>query len=142
MSAASVARSAKQLPLTDSATSDLASANILLHEIFVDRHDRSACSSLEKCLTSAKIIVNSTYILFQISNDLLGMDPFLAFTWSVVGRALVRDLAVRRFWGDKEGEAAARRLAEDCLGFTKACNRSAEGIVSESNVSNRLEVVV
>lgn len=64
---------------------------------------------------------------------LLSLHSFLPFTWSVVGRALVRDLAVRRFWGDKEGEDSARQLAEDCLAFVENCNKSEVGITGESS---------
>lgn len=51
------------------------SASILLHEPFCDRDDRSDSSSIARCLTSAKCVVNSTYVLFHSSNDLSGIDP-------------------------------------------------------------------
>ncbi|ORY75339.1 hypothetical protein BCR35DRAFT_306317 [Leucosporidium creatinivorum] len=103
-------------------------ATILLHEPFTDRHDQSPNSSLAKCLTSAKCVVNSVYAFFGMSNDLAGVDPFLCFSWSVVGRALVRDHAVRRLWGDMEQAAASRSLAESCLALVANCSKAGVGI--------------
>lgn len=51
------------------------SATILLHEAFCDTNDRSPTSSLARCLTSSRCIVNSTYLLYASSNDLSGCDP-------------------------------------------------------------------
>lgn len=51
------------------------SASILLHEIFCNRQDKSDDSALARCLTSAKCVVNSTYVLFSSSNDLSAIDP-------------------------------------------------------------------
>jgi hypothetical protein len=100
------------------------SASILLHELFCDREDRGPLSSIARCLTSAKCVVNSTYVLWQSSNDLSGIDPFLPFCWSVVGRALVRDHAVKRLWGDLEASNFSKQLAEHCLHFTAGSNKS------------------
>lgn len=100
------------------------SASILLHELFCDREDRGPLSSIARCLTSAKCVVNSTYVLWQSSNDLSGIDPFLPFCWSVVGRALVRDHAVKRLWGDLESSTFSKELAEHCLHFTAGSNKS------------------
>jgi hypothetical protein len=58
---------------------------------------------------------------------------FIPFTWSVTGRALVRDWATRRRWADspfklhddvsgfaQEAEAS-KQLAEHCLNFMETC---------------------
>lgn len=51
------------------------SATILLHETLTDRYDRTPQSSIQRCLVAAKCIINSTYILYQSSYDLGGVDP-------------------------------------------------------------------
>lgn len=96
-------------------------ATILLHETFCERNDRSPISSIARCLTSAKCVVNSTYLLYESSNDLSGCDPFLPFCWSVVGRALVRDYAIKISWGEEKSAAISKQLAEHCIGFTSRC---------------------
>jgi hypothetical protein len=126
----------------------------MLHEPFADQYDKSPTSSLARCLTSAKCVVNSIYVLYQSSYDMSGTDPcvslslspfssirridpssrtdsFLPFAWSVVGRALVRDHAVRRLWGDMEAAKTSRQLAEHCLSFTSSCAKSGLGIAGE-----------
>lgn len=92
-------------------------ATILLHEPFCDIHDRDPNSSLARCLTSAKCVINATYVLGQSANDLQGTDPFLSWCWTVVGRSLVRDMAIRSVWGEDDRAAVARGLAEECLDF-------------------------
>jgi len=94
-------------------------ATILLHEPFCDIHDQDPSSSLARCLTSAKCVINSTYVLGQSSNDLQGTDPFLPWCWTIVGRSLVRDGAIRSVWGDHEAAQVARDLAEHCLSFSQ-----------------------
>ncbi|GAA5852757.1 hypothetical protein JCM3766R1_006147 [Sporobolomyces carnicolor] len=103
-------------------------ATILLHETLTDRYDRNPSSSLQRCLVAAKCIINSTYILYQSSYDLGGVDPFLPFCWSVAGRALVRDYSTRQFWGEHEEADTAKQLAEHCLSFTQHCAKSGSRI--------------
>ncbi|KAM0749887.1 hypothetical protein T439DRAFT_41771 [Meredithblackwellia eburnea MCA 4105] len=104
-------------------------ASILLHEPFIDRYDKSPTSSIARCLNSAKCVINSTYVLYQSSNDLSGLDPFLGFCWSVVGRALVRDHALRTLWGDIDSAQFSKTLAEHCLSFTTRCSKGGVGIL-------------
>lgn len=61
---------------------------------------------------------------------------FIPFTWSVVGRSLVRDYAIRRLWGDVAGAAASRELAEHVLMFMASCSKSGLGISGESFLSS------
>ncbi|GAA5868706.1 hypothetical protein JCM1840_004363 [Sporobolomyces johnsonii] len=103
-------------------------ATILLHETLTDRYDRTSSSSIQRCLGAAKCIINSTYILYQSSYDLGGMDPFLPHCWSVAGRALVRDYVTRRYWGQTEEAATAWQLAEHCLSFMHHCAKSGSKI--------------
>ncbi|GAA6061598.1 hypothetical protein JCM10212_000906 [Sporobolomyces blumeae] len=103
-------------------------ATILLHETLTDRYDRTPNSSIQRCLASAKCIIKSTYVLYQSSYDLGGVDPFLPFCWSVAGRALVRDYATRRYWGQQEEAEQAKQLAEHCLSFTQHCAKSGSKI--------------
>ncbi|GAA5931827.1 uncharacterized protein JCM15063_001579 [Sporobolomyces koalae] len=105
---------------------------ILLHETLTDRYDRTPSSSLQRCLVAAKCIINSTYILYQSSYDLGGVDPFLPFCWSVAGRALVRDYTTRQYWGESEEADTAKQLAEHCLSFLRHCGKSG------SRISQRL----
>ncbi|GAA5905111.1 uncharacterized protein JCM6883_004969 [Sporobolomyces salmoneus] len=103
-------------------------ATILLHETLTDRYDRSPSSSIQRCLVASKCIINSTYVLYQSSYDLGGVDPFLPFCWSVAGRALVRDYTTRRFWGELEEAEQAKQLAEHCLSFMQHCAKSGSRI--------------
>ncbi|BGO99959.1 hypothetical protein JCM10021v2_003637 [Rhodotorula toruloides] len=96
-------------------------ATMLLHETFTDRYDMSPTSSINRCLSSAKCVVNAMHILYQSNYDLGGCDPFLPFCWSVTARALVRDYTTRRFWGQHEAAQASLQLAEQCLSFHDAC---------------------
>ncbi|KAL8293235.1 hypothetical protein RQP46_000929 [Phenoliferia psychrophenolica] len=104
-------------------------ASILLHEPFCDRWDKSPSSSIARCLTSAKCVVNSTYVLYQSSNDLSSLDPFIGFCWTVIGRALVRDHAIRRLWGDIDSAQYSKTLAEHCVAFTSRCKMGGVGIL-------------
>ncbi|GAA5875603.1 hypothetical protein JCM16303_000680 [Sporobolomyces ruberrimus] len=103
-------------------------ATILLHETLTDRYDRTPSSSIQRCLVAAKCIINSTYVLYQSSYDLGGVDPFLPFCWSVAGRALVRDYTTRKSWGETEEAESAKQLAEHCLSFTQHCAKSGSKI--------------
>ncbi|BGP37658.1 hypothetical protein JCM10449v2_001575 [Rhodotorula kratochvilovae] len=103
-------------------------ATILLHEGFTDRYVRDATSSLSRCLSAAKCVVNAMHVLYGSSYDLGGNDPFLPFCWSVTGRALVRDYATRRLWGDEDDAAQAKALAESCLQFHEMCRKNGSGI--------------
>ncbi|GAA6049853.1 hypothetical protein JCM3770_004216 [Rhodotorula araucariae] len=103
-------------------------ATILLHEGFTDRYVRDATSSLSRCLSAAKCVVNAMHVLYGSSYDLGGNDPFLPFCWSVTGRALVRDYATRRLWGDDDDAAQAKALAESCLQFHEMCRKNGSGI--------------
>ncbi|GAA6016950.1 hypothetical protein JCM11491_006922 [Sporobolomyces phaffii] len=103
-------------------------ATILLHETLTDRYDRTPSSSIQRCLVAAKCIINSTYVLYQSSYDLGGVDPFLPFCWSVAGRALVRDYTTRQFWGETDEAEQAKQLAEHCLSFTQHCAKSGSRI--------------
>ncbi|GAA6042228.1 hypothetical protein JCM8097_005105 [Rhodosporidiobolus ruineniae] len=123
-------------------------ATILLHEAMTDRLDQSPSSSLARCLAAAKCVVNSMFILYQSSYDLGGCDPFIPFTWSVAGRALVRDYATRRRWPSPpvqlqtdptapppsppvnyvEEAEASRQLAEHCLSFMQQCGAKGSAI--------------
>ncbi|GAA5905660.1 hypothetical protein JCM6882_008740 [Rhodosporidiobolus microsporus] len=118
-------------------------ATILLHEPFTDRLDQSSTSSLARCLSAAKCVVNSMFVLYQSSYDLGGCDPFLPFCWSTTGRALVRDWATRRRWtasfadGNVEATSnyveeaeASKGLAEHCLSFMRTCERAGSGIAA------------
>ncbi|BGP22550.1 hypothetical protein JCM10295v2_001435 [Rhodotorula toruloides] len=96
-------------------------ATMLLHETFTDRYDMSPTSSINRCLSSAKCVVNAMHILYQSNYDLGGCDPFLPFCWSVTARALVRDYTTRRYWGQHEAAQASLQLAEQCLSFHDAC---------------------
>ncbi|KAI5477590.1 C6 transcription factor [Pseudohyphozyma bogoriensis] len=103
-------------------------ASILLHEPFTERWDKSATSSLARCLMSAKCVVNSTYVLYSSSSDLSGLDPFIGWCWTVVGRSLVRDYAVKRLWGDLDSASFSLMLAQHCLSFTTRCSQSGKPI--------------
>lgn len=48
---------------------------MLLHETFTDRYDMSPTSSVNRCLSSAKCVVNAMHILYQSNYDLGGCDP-------------------------------------------------------------------
>ncbi|BGP13549.1 hypothetical protein JCM10213v2_001475 [Rhodosporidiobolus nylandii] len=100
-------------------------ATILLHEPFTERLDQSPTSSLARCLAAAKCVVNSMFILYQSSYDLGGCDPFLPFTWSVTGRALVRDYATRRRWASLPPSSSLASFAD--LDASPAASASSPG---------------
>ncbi|GAA5865866.1 hypothetical protein JCM8547_005740 [Rhodosporidiobolus lusitaniae] len=130
-------------------------ATILLHEAFTDRLDQSPSSSLARCTAAAKCVVNSMFILMQSSADLGGCDPFLPFTWSVTGRALVRDWATRRRWASSSPSSAispdspttpptqswadeaeaSRQLAEHCMSFIEGCARRGSEIARQHTLA-------
>lgn len=141
-------------------------ATILLHEPFVTREDQSPQSSLAVMSRSAICIVNAMLLVYySSSNDLSGTDPFLSFTWcvqnvsetrkkasqsltdpsltncrSVVGRALVRDYAVRRKWTDDEQQLAkadqSRDFARQCLAVMNDCVNRNKGLFGISGGSS------
>ncbi|GAA5922351.1 hypothetical protein JCM3775_005700 [Rhodotorula graminis] len=103
-------------------------ATILLHESFTDRYVREPTSSLSRCQTAATCIVNAMHVLYGSSHDLAGGDPFQPVCWSIAGRALVRDFATRRLWGDLDEAEVSKGLAEDCLQFHEVCQKGGSGI--------------
>ncbi|GAA5837768.1 hypothetical protein JCM9279_006855 [Rhodotorula babjevae] len=103
-------------------------ATILLHEAFTDRYVREPTSSLARCLAAAKCIVNAMHVLYGSATDLAGGDPFQPVCWSIAGRALVRDFATRRLWGDHDDAEVSKGLAEDCLQFQETCQKNGSGI--------------
>ncbi|GAA5990411.1 hypothetical protein JCM5350_003690 [Sporobolomyces pararoseus] len=103
-------------------------ATILLHETLTDKYDRTPNSSIARCLVAAKCIINSTYVLYQSSYDLGGVDPFLPYCWSVAGRALVRDFTTRQFWGEQEQAEQSKQLVDHCLSFTLHCSKQGSRI--------------
>jgi len=103
-------------------------ATILLHESFTDRYVRDPTSSLSRCLAAAKCVVNAMHVLYGSSHDLAGGDPFQPVCWSIAGRALVRDFATRRLWGDHDEAEVSKGLAEDCLEFHEVCQKGGSGI--------------
>ncbi|KAK4052976.1 hypothetical protein OIO90_004100 [Microbotryomycetes sp. JL221] len=112
-------------------------ATLLLHEPMVDEDDRSPTSSLAMSLRSATCVVRAlTLLYYSSSSDCFGIDPFLSFTWSVVGRCLVRDFAVRRRWKDDQAQLdkaqQSRDLAWQCLMAVKQCADQSKGMVGIS----------
>ncbi|GAA5890830.1 hypothetical protein JCM8208_003067 [Rhodotorula glutinis] len=103
-------------------------ATILLHESFTDRYVRDPTSSLSRCLSAAKCVVNAMHVLYNGSHDLAGGDPFQPVCWSIAGRALVRDYATRRLWGDHDDAEVSKGLAENCLQFHEVCQKGGSGI--------------
>lgn len=103
-------------------------ATILLHEGFTDRYERDPTSSLSRCLAAAKCVVNAMHVLYGSAHDVCGGDPYQPFHWSVAGRALVRDYATRRLWGEADEAEASRALAESCLQFHEQCEMRGSGI--------------
>lgn len=75
-----------------------ASATILLHEPFCDRHDQSSNSSLARCLLSAKCVVQSVWAFFGMSNDLAGVDPFVLSAFSPPSLELTLALVSTAFY--------------------------------------------
>ncbi|SCV67023.1 BQ2448_5669 [Microbotryum intermedium] len=90
-------------------------ASILLQEAMVSLDDEGDDSPLEKCLRSAKCLVSTIVLIAAMSTDCSGADPFTPFVWSVVGRALIRDYAIRSYRGQTEAAAASRAMAERVL---------------------------
>ncbi|SGY40412.1 BQ5605_C003g02371 [Microbotryum silenes-dioicae] len=90
-------------------------ASILLQEAMVSLEDEGDDSPLEKCLRSAKCLVSTSVLIAAMSTDCSGADPFTPFVWSVVGRALIRDYAIRSYRGQTEAAAASRAMAEQVL---------------------------
>ncbi|KAK4048769.1 hypothetical protein OIV83_004535 [Microbotryomycetes sp. JL201] len=112
-------------------------ATLLLHEPMVDEVDRSPENSLNISIRSATCVVRAlTLLYYSTSNDCFGIDPFLWFTWSVVGRCLVRDYAVRRRWSDDplqlEKAELSRDLAWQCLMAVRQCAERTKGMVGIS----------
>ncbi|GAA6000945.1 uncharacterized protein JCM10292_006506 [Rhodotorula paludigena] len=113
-------------------------ATILLHEVFTDRYDREPTSSLARCTAAAKCVVNAMFVLYQSNYDMGGCDPFLGFAWSVTGRALVRDYATRRAWGQLDEAEASRALAESCVSFHEKCAKAGRSMGIASTLAAAL----
>ncbi|KAM0792053.1 hypothetical protein ACM66B_004760 [Microbotryomycetes sp. NB124-2] len=123
-------------------------ATLLLHEAMVDEIDRSPDSSLNVSIRSATCVVRAlTLLYYSTSNDCFGIDPFLSFTWSVVGRCLVRDYAVRRRWTDDshqlEKAEQSKDLAWQCLMAVRQCAEKTKGMfgISVAIAQNLSELI-
>ncbi|SCV72293.1 BQ2448_4987 [Microbotryum intermedium] len=69
-------------------------ATIMLHEPLVAMQENDP--SFAKCLASARSILASVYNLWSTSFDINFLAPFINLAWSVVGRTLVREIAMKQ----------------------------------------------
>lgn len=112
------------------------SASILLHEPFCDKADRSPHSSIARCLTSAKAVVNSTYVLYQSSNDLCGIDPCVLLS-SPSARSNAFDAASSRTAGPSSGAPSCEIMPSRCTGAKSSRPNSLDSSRSIASRSRR-----
>ncbi|GAA5971169.1 hypothetical protein JCM11641_004170 [Rhodosporidiobolus odoratus] len=73
---------------------------ILLHERFTT--GEADCPSRAKCLEAANLMLRNTQVLNNASFHPRHIPPFLAFTSVVCGRALLREIALRKASGNPQ----------------------------------------
>ncbi|KAK4048864.1 hypothetical protein OIO90_005672 [Microbotryomycetes sp. JL221] len=76
-------------------------ATILLHEPFCTTKPGDV--SMERCVLSAKAILEAIFTLFSTSFDVGLLCPFINYCWAIAGRTLVRELAIKQHRGTTEG---------------------------------------
>ncbi|KAL8279936.1 hypothetical protein RQP46_007786 [Phenoliferia psychrophenolica] len=74
---------------------------ILLHEPFCTLAEDDV--SLARCLLSARAVLEMVYTLLGTSFEVSLLPPFICFCWAVVGRTLVRELAIKEATGKTSG---------------------------------------
>ncbi|KAH8927064.1 hypothetical protein BT69DRAFT_1347587 [Atractiella rhizophila] len=109
---------------------------ILLHEPFCSLKDEV---SMARCLTSARAILSSIYLLWSSSYEIALLSPFVNWCWAVAGRTLVREIAVKELKGDAVAAASTRQEVEVILAaMTGYGQRAPLGLNSAENLRRLL----
>ncbi|KAI5477187.1 hypothetical protein MNV49_006631 [Pseudohyphozyma bogoriensis] len=109
---------------------------ILLHESFCTIADGDV--SFQRCLLSARAILNAVYTLWSTSFELGLLAPFIHYVWAVAGRTLVRELGIKQLKQDLTGQDGIKQDVGALITAMQSC-KSGLGDATARSLQNLLD---